>query len=238
MNESPATATAATYDESTGTNTRTSTITADDSRGFWTVTAVGVETWHACSRSLETAVSLATYASMIGESPRGEWTYADAEESAPYSLVCDGYRGGIAVAVSEFQRMELVWSAYVRGTLLTQAPLLEDDAVSDDDYHALEGGAILPLGERMALKMDAEGYVRVLAPGKVYTDTDGTRYDFSATAVTRGGRVARTFAPGTTAYHRPSDMWVSVITDNDGPTTVIDHPYSGRMVVSSDTLTR
>lgn len=152
-------------------DTRTSSITAHDRHGFWIVEAYGTAgRWFACSRSLDTALSLAGYASMIGESPRDAWEWSD--DGTPYSLTCDEQS-----AIRTFKSAESVESARWRGTLLTQQPFADDADITQDEWNYLDVGGILEVGHGIVAVTDASGLARLLTPGRVYVDTDGTLID-------------------------------------------------------------
>lgn len=146
---------------------RTAEVTAtDDTRsGYWLVEAFGTAgRWFACSRSLETAVALATYASMIGESPRDEWTCES--DDAPYALDYSS-----ASAEETFARNERVWRAQLRGNLLDDAPLADP---TDEQWRALDTGAAVPLGDGRMIVLSNIGCAHIITPEREYVETDGT----------------------------------------------------------------
>lgn len=105
----------------TESNARGASVTAHDDRGYWTVASNGVAgQWFACSRSLETAVALATYASLIGESPRGYWQVGN---EAPFSLTTRENE-----AHSEYLANERHWTAYVRDEICRDCQSIADNS--------------------------------------------------------------------------------------------------------------
>lgn len=159
--------------------TRTlSSLTADDSRGYWVVRADGIAgEWLAVSRSLETACGMASYAALIGETSDAEWTADDVDGRAPY--VCryvGGWDFGEQEAFAEYLRLENIARAHHRGELLSQAQPCPDAFLTNDDYSDLNAGEISypsALAQGYAVAMDTDGYAYVIREGVTYTLRDG-----------------------------------------------------------------